>query len=79
MRSVIIQDYIVLIQNFLNGHITIADIEDEYNKLFYRKAQDYSEKVFFILDKLFADIECYDPGCQPGQETAFEISEQALR
>jgi hypothetical protein len=79
MGPVTLNDYITLIQSFLNGRIPIADIEEEYNKLFYRKAQNYPEMAFPVLDKLFASIECYDPECLPGQETAFELSEHALR
>lgn len=37
------------------------------------------EEIFRILNNVFESVDCYWHECLPGQETAFEISEQKLR
>jgi hypothetical protein len=37
------------------------------------------KKQFEILNGVFEAADCYWHECNPGQETAFEISEQQLR
>lgn len=76
--KITVHDYITLISGFIDKRIAIEQIEEEYNQLFYGDQDSYLEAIFLILDKLFADIECYDPECLPGQESAFVVSAEEL-
>jgi hypothetical protein len=80
--KVTIADYIALVQQFLDKKISGLDFREEYNKLIYREQVIYSETLFRIKDKLFAEVDAYDPDTQPGdpdEKIFFAISEQALR
>ena len=81
--KVSIVNYIDFIEQFLKGRISSVEaFRGEYNKLFYREQEDYSDTAFHILDALFADLDSYWPECRPEDEAGDKfgtISEQTLR
>lgn len=65
--------------SFINEEITVEDFERDYLKIFKNETENMDMPLFEILNGVFEAVDCYWHECLPGQETAFEISEQQLR
>lgn len=74
-----VEEYAELIQAFLNSKISIQDFEKEYMQTFLNEPRGMEQNVFLILDKFFADVECYDASINPDTEDDFNITEATLR
>ncbi|ABY36407.1 MULTISPECIES: colicin immunity domain-containing protein [Chloroflexus] len=72
-------EYKRLIEAFLTHEISAAEFEERYMAAFLAEPGGMDKELFLILDALFAAVDCYWPGCAPGEETPFEISEEQLR
>jgi hypothetical protein len=68
-----------LMVDFINEVITVEDFEREYLNTFKNESESMNDTLFEILNGVFEAVDCYWYECLPGQETAFEISEQQLR
>ncbi|WP_100404299.1 colicin immunity domain-containing protein [Bacillus solitudinis] len=68
-----------LIEDFLNEVISVEDFEHNYLSTFKKETERMDNTLFHILNGVFEAVDCYWRECLPGQETAFEISEQQLR
>lgn len=68
-----------LMQDFINEVITVEDFEHDYLNTFKNETERMDNTLFEILNGVFEAVDCYWHKCLPGQETAFEISEQQLR
>ena len=68
-----------LIEGFINEVITVEDFERDYLKILKNETERMGSTLFGILNGVFEAVACYWHECLPGQETAFEISEQQLR
>ncbi|WP_050180543.1 colicin immunity domain-containing protein [Domibacillus robiginosus] len=68
-----------LIEDFLNDAISVEEFEQTYFETFLKKTGGLSDEIFRPLNDVFESVDCYWHECLPGQETAFEISEQQLR
>ena len=77
-RIVALSEYIEIIKKFIEHRMLLNEFETAYITLSYADQSVHSEEEYDALGTLFSDIECYDPNCLPGQETAFEISEPEL-
>ncbi len=73
------EKYIRLIRGFVEGEMSVKEFEQTYLTEFKAETEIVDDELFNILDRLFACVDSYWPGCQEGQETAFEISEAHLR
>ncbi|WP_282022710.1 colicin immunity domain-containing protein [Priestia flexa] len=71
--------YRKLIENFLDGNITVDEFQTQYLKKFIEWNDNLGSDLFLILNGVFESTDCYWHECLPGQETSFEISEQQLR
>lgn len=71
--------YKSLMEDFINEVITVNDFEREYLITFKNETERMGNTLFEILNGVFEAVDCYWHECLPGQETAFEISEQQLR
>lgn len=71
--------YQTLINHFLSSSITVEEFEKTFLTSFKAEPASLDSKLFEILDKLFGAVDSYWHECKPGSETAFEISEVALR
>ncbi|MCM3711994.1 colicin immunity domain-containing protein [Sporosarcina luteola] len=65
-----------LMEDFVNEIITVEDFERDYLYTFKNETERMGNSLFEILNEA---VDCYWHECLPGQETAFEISEQQLR
>ena len=68
-----------LMKDFINEVITVEEFEREYLITFKEETERMGSPLFEILNGVFEAVDCYWHECLPGQETAFEISEQRLR
>ncbi|PFH81131.1 colicin immunity domain-containing protein [Bacillus sp. AFS088145] len=68
-----------LMEDFINEVITVEDFERDYLKIFKNETERMGSTLFGILNGVFEAVDCYWHECFPGQETAFEISEQQLK
>ncbi|KPB06695.1 hypothetical protein AAV98_00140 [Bacillus sp. CHD6a] len=66
-------------KDFIVEVITVEDFERDYLKTFKNETERMDYTLFDILNGVFEAVDCYWHECLPGQETAFEISEQQLR
>jgi hypothetical protein len=71
--------YKKLMEDFINEVITVEDFESDYLNTFKNETERMDNTLFEILNGVFEAVDCYWHECLPGQETAFEISEQQLR
>ena len=71
--------YKKLIEDFINEIITVEEFERDYLNTFKNETERMGGTLFEILNGVFESVDCYWHECLPGQETAFEISEQQLR
>jgi hypothetical protein len=76
---VVAYKYKKLMEDFINEVIPVKDFERQYLKIFKNETVRMNDTLFEILNGVFEAVDCYWHECQPGQETAFEISEQQLR
>lgn len=53
-----LQEYIVLLQRFLDSRITTKELQEAYFERFKNEGR-LDEKRFLILDKLFADLDSF--------------------
>jgi hypothetical protein len=74
-----IDNYLNLIQAYVDGSITTRAFEFAYMDIFLSETQFFGPEIFSILDGLFSDVDSYDPHCLPSEETHFRISEATLR
>jgi len=72
-------DYEELIGEFLTKRLSASEFETRFLKAFKNEPGGMSPKVFAVLDELFSDVDSYSADCVEGKESAFEISEAALR
>ncbi|WP_252504013.1 colicin immunity domain-containing protein [Sporosarcina sp. Marseille-Q4943] len=68
-----------LMEDFINEIIPVEDFERDYLYTFKNETERMGNTLFEILNEVFESVDCYWHECLPGQETAFEISEQQLR
>ncbi|WHY84643.1 colicin immunity domain-containing protein [Neobacillus novalis] len=68
-----------LMEDFINEEITVKDFERGYLNTFKNETERMDNTLFEILNGVFEAVDCYWHECLPGEETAFEISEQQLR
>jgi hypothetical protein len=68
-----------MIRAFLDRQLPVEEFERRYLAAFKEEPAGMDEELYSILDSVFGAVDAYWPECQPGQETAFEISEQRLR
>jgi hypothetical protein len=78
-KKMFVYKYKKLMQDFINEVITVDDFERDYLKTFKNETERMCKPLFEILNGVFEAVDCYWHECLPGQETAFEISEQQLR
>ncbi|NMH74576.1 hypothetical protein HF078_15930 [Bacillus sp. RO2] len=71
--------YKKLMKDFIDEVITVEDFERDYLKTLKNETERIDYTLFEILNRVFEAVDCYWHECLPGQETAFEISEQQLR
>ncbi|WP_153722188.1 colicin immunity domain-containing protein [Sporosarcina cascadiensis] len=71
--------YKMLIDDFVNGLITVEYFERNYIYTFKNGIERMDNILFEILNGVFEVVDCYWHECLPGQETSFEISEHQLR
>ena len=71
--------YKALMEDFINNVIAIEEFERDYLSTFKNETVIMGNTVFEILNSVFEAVDCYWHECLPGQETAFEISEQQLK
>lgn len=71
--------YLALVERFLDGTITAEEFEKAFLNSFKAEPASLDNELYKILDKLFGAVDSYWHECEPGSETAFEISEDALR
>ncbi len=74
-----VEEYAELIQAFLNSKILIQDFEKKYMQIFLNETREMEQNIFLILDKFFADVECYDASINSHTEDDFNITEATLR
>jgi hypothetical protein len=72
-------EYQELIQTFVSQTLSVQDFETQYLEAFKAQPQGMHPGLFALLDQLFGDVDAYSADCLPGEETAFCISETALR
>ncbi|MEE6449448.1 colicin immunity domain-containing protein [Gottfriedia acidiceleris] len=75
----IIDKYKKIIVDFLTRRITADEFQTQYFKIFKEANDKLDENLFEILNGVFESADCYCHECKPGEETAFEISEEQLR
>lgn len=58
-----IDEYMSLIQEFIEGSLTANQFEKKYLNLFKSDEKIRDEKIFLVLDRLFSDVDvfCADP------------------
>jgi len=79
MKYKVLDKYISLIESFLKNEINIGEFEQIYLRTFKDETEELDNKSFIVLNDLFESVDCYWHECKPGEETAFEISEEQLR
>jgi hypothetical protein len=72
-------EYEALIRSFLNHELSPDLFEQRYLAAFKAEPGGMDEALYQILETLFESVDAYWPECQPGEETAFQISEAQLR
>jgi hypothetical protein len=75
----VVYKYKEIMEDFLNKKISADEFQIRYLKNFKEWNDKMDWNLFKILNEVFEAADCYSPDCLPGQETAFEISEQQLR
>jgi hypothetical protein len=73
------EKYKKLMVKFLNNELSADEFQTLYMEKFVEWNDRMNEAQFEILNGVFEAADCYWHECLPGQETAFEISEQQLR
>lgn len=73
----LVDDYIQLIDAFLDGRIEVLEFESRYLAMFKTEHRPMSEETFRILDRLFADVDafCADPTLRDEHD----LDEEGLR
>jgi hypothetical protein len=61
MKSEILSPYIQVIRDYLAAKIDGQTFLLRYLKMFKQETNDFDERTFQILDKLFADIDRFEP------------------
>lgn len=75
----IVNKFVELMDNFIERRMSANDFQAQYLKMFKESDARLDSTLFGILNDVFEAVDCYWHECPPGQETAFEISEQQLR
>lgn len=65
-----IEQYILLITQFVIGEITASQFESRYLKMFKNEEDQFPEHVYDALNKLFSDVDCYcgDPDLRDDED-----------
>ncbi|WP_335432951.1 colicin immunity domain-containing protein [Bacillus sp. JJ1609] len=79
MEVEMLEKYILLMDSFLSGEMSADQFQTEYLRNYKKWNDRLDKKQFEILNGVFEAADSYWHECLPGQETAFEISEQQLR
>jgi hypothetical protein len=77
-----LQDYIRLIESFVNNGISAEKFAKQYDETFLAETGEYLVKdrvLFDILEDLFEDVTAYDSMWKPEDENDFRITEKTLR
>jgi hypothetical protein len=77
--EMVVYKYKKLMECFINEDITIEEFERNYLKTFKNETERIGSPLFEILNGVFEAVDRYWHECLPGEETAFEISEEQLR
>jgi hypothetical protein len=70
------KDYVELIRPYVDGKVSAGEFQSKFVKTYLK---DEVGELFRLLDRFFADVECYDAGCTPEDETGARICERTLR
>ena len=72
--------YDVLIERFLKNEITALQFQDQYLDKYFADRNPLGEELFFKLDWLFAEVECFTHlPIGPEDDPDFTINEDQLR
>jgi hypothetical protein len=71
--------YRALISAFVAGSISVAAFDEQFLRTFKSEPEGMDGELFGILDRLFGAVDAYWHECNPGEESAFLISEATLR
>lgn len=74
-----LSNYIILIDQFVNGKLSVEDFQRQYFSAYKLDGDITSSSMQKELWQLFTDIDCYSPSIRPGSETKTSISEEKLR
>ena len=72
-----LDEYIQLMGLFATGSIKATAFERQYFEIFKNDDNRKPERVFLVLDKLFADLDSFC--CEPELRDADDIDEEELR
>ena len=79
-----IEQYILLITQFIVGEITTSQFESRYLEMFKNETNQFPESVYDVLNKLFSDVDSYcgDPDLRDdedlGDEELLDCAKEAL-
>ena len=77
-RPLTTQEYILLIDSFLNNELSAEDFAVRFQNTFSAESV-FNRELFMILQDLFEDAEAYDPMWTPEEEDVFQITEPTFR
>jgi hypothetical protein len=77
MENIALEAYIDLIKMFLNNSIDAQQFESRFLDRFKREPTFYPNKIFAILDELFAAVDAFCP--DPELRDDHDLSEEQLR
>ena len=73
-------EYVTMMQHFLDGNIPTPDFEKSYLSKFKNEPRNLDDKEFEILDALFGDIDAYTSDASLIAENPnFYVNESQLR
>lgn len=72
-------EYMLLLQQFLNGSLSVDEFQKTYLARF-KNEEPMNEKLFELLDELFADLDSFTSDAKLlARKPGFYIDESALR
>lgn len=74
-----VQQYLELLDDYLASRVRPAEFVDLYQSRFLAESTPFSEPVFLILDRLFADIDGYCMDKEIRREMSDGIGPEELR
>jgi hypothetical protein len=77
--KMVVKKYKEIMEQFIDEKMSANEFQTQYLRKFKEWNDRMDKTQFEILNGVFEAADCYWHECLPGQETAFEISEQQLR